>query len=87
MQGRLWPRSDEEREKAEKAGYDISKVSESQNLIVLQLVRLTCSRRMPSVASLIKMGGCKTWSIHLGRCCQQQQPSRLYMCYKYINLS
>ena len=28
MQGRLWPRSDEEREKAEKAGYDISKVSE-----------------------------------------------------------
>lgn len=27
MQGRLWPRSDEERKKAEEAGYDISKVS------------------------------------------------------------
>lgn len=26
MQGRLWPRSDEERKKAEEAGYDISKV-------------------------------------------------------------
>ncbi len=26
MQGRLWPRSDEERRKAEEAGYDISKV-------------------------------------------------------------
>jgi hypothetical protein len=26
MQGRLWPRSDEERQKAEEAGYDISKV-------------------------------------------------------------
>ena len=26
MQGRLWPRNDEERKKAEEAGYDISKV-------------------------------------------------------------
>ena len=29
MQGRLWPRSDEERKKAEEAGYDISKVSQA----------------------------------------------------------
>lgn len=29
MQGRLWPRSDEERKKAEEAGYDISRVSTS----------------------------------------------------------
>ena len=27
MQGRLWPRSHEERRQAEEAGYDISKVS------------------------------------------------------------
>lgn len=26
MQGRLWPRSDDERKKAEEAGYDINKV-------------------------------------------------------------
>ena len=32
MQGRLWPRSDEERKKAEEAGYDISKVRLSSYL-------------------------------------------------------
>lgn len=32
MQGRLWPRSDEERKKAEEAGYDISKVLHTDDL-------------------------------------------------------
>lgn len=35
MQGRLWPRSDEERKKAEEAGYDISKVRLSSTLSLL----------------------------------------------------
>lgn len=32
MQGRLWPRSDDERERAEKAGYDISKILYTDDL-------------------------------------------------------
>lgn len=45
MQGRLWPRSDDERERAEKAGYDISKVS---TLDAAACSGLACLQRKPA---------------------------------------
>lgn len=70
MQGRLWPRSDDERERAEKAGYDISKVSWAD-------FELQCRGIHDAVTTAVVEMSRPLWALP-ALCCVSTQSNQIY---------